>query len=283
MRAQFGAVGLAFLVACGGGAATRDRTPRSGETATGSTVGPVDANATAWAERGTPERADLALRLRRARASEATDDAGAWVQVAEAHFFIGSVYAADGTARQEHADLAVAAAERAMELLSPGILEAVRAGHRPVLTPELVPAVYWRIRGRRLGATARGYAATLLIHHEDVASMIECARLIASYDEFGAFVFLGRALSRTPDLTTRDLTAAAQYFERAIGAAPQRVAYRIAYAEHYAVVAGDSALFQRELKTVQDAQEPAGDQTGETARAKARATQLLDQLNELFE
>jgi hypothetical protein len=113
--------------------------------------------------------------------------------------------------------------------------------------------------------------------------MTECARLTANYDEFGAFVFLGRALSRPPDLTTRDLPAAAQYFERAIDAAPQRLSYRIAYAEHYAVVAGDPALFERELRTVQDAQEPAGDHSGETARAKARATQLLDQLNELFE
>lgn len=283
MRAQFGTVGLAFLVACGGGAATRVETARSAQPATGGGAGPVDPVVAAWAQRGTEEGAGRALRLRIARASEAVDAAGAWVQVAEAHFFVGSVYAADDATRTEHADLGVTAAERAVELLSPETLASMRAARPFSITAELVPAVYWRARNRRLGAAARGYGATLLSHHEDFASMTTCARLAPDYDHFGAFVFLGRALSRPPDLTTRDLPAAARHFERAIGAAPERLSHRIAYAEHYAVVAGDRTLFERELAAIRDAPDPVGDDTGESQRAKARATQLLEQLNELFE
>lgn len=227
---------------------------------------PPDPAEDAWSRRMQPEDTARAIELWSQRVVVDENDAAAWTRLAEAHHFAATVHAPDAPTVIEHARAGMLAAERALELLS----------------PEAVPPLYWRTRNQIVLAAAEGYAQTLLMDDEVTRALLTCERLQPDYDHFGAVMLLAARSAHPIDPAQRDLAAARQRFDRVLAVDSTFMPHHVAFAESYAIIASDRTLFQQQLESVRDV--PLTEAAAaEEQLAHARAQQLLQQMDDLFE
>lgn len=271
----------ALMLGCGSAPASIHTPAHATHTAEAPVVDATNPAEVAWSRRASSTDANNAIEL---WMQQADDDAALLVRVAQARHFFATVHAGDPAQVIAHAEAGLAAAVQALQDMAPELLEQLTLpGHTlDAVTTESSPALYWHARLQLVLAQARGYASLLLIDDQVTRALTACERALPQYDNFGAVVVLAQRDAHPLDLARRDLVSTRRRLDRVIAAEPEFLPHRVALAEHYAVIARDRALFEHELSAVKQAPVSSA-AVPEQALAQARATTLLDHVNELFE
>ncbi len=273
---------LGVIVGCGS-APMSTQTPAN-VTSTGDPmiVDASDPAEAAWSRRASAADATTAMTLWTQEAED--DDPVVLIRVAQARHFLATVHATDTAEILAHAEAGLAAADAALDVLEPDVLEQLALPTDPLsaVTSDNAPALYWHARLQLVRAAAQGFAQLLLVDARVTRALAACERVLPQYDNFGAVVLLAERDAHPLDASQRDLASARRRLDRAIAAEPELLAHRVALAEHYAVIAGDRTLFERELSAVKQAKLTSA-AVPEQGLAQTRAAALLDRMNELFE
>ncbi len=155
----------------------------------------------------------------------------------------------------------------------------------PTFRKRDVPALY---------TTALAWAGWIISSPESMQALSELPKVLAlmqrvaelepGYQNGGVDLFYGIYYAVLPPGGGQDLTRSRECFERAIErAGPNALLPRVSFAEIYAKLAFDRALFEQTLKEVVDHEEDPPELRLMNAVARLRARKLLEQVDEYFD
>ena len=146
-----------------------------------------------------------------------------------------------------------------------------------------LPCLYWNAEALILWAELEG-PSTYLRHVDDARTwMLQVQAVEPDYHFGGPDRFLGVYYLRIPTFAGRDTGLAHEHLERAIAAAPEWFANRVALATSWAVDSQDRALFEEQLQMVLDADPHRfADWVPEQLAERRKAQRLLENADSLF-
>ncbi|MBN1656658.1 MAG: hypothetical protein JXA30_22995 [Deltaproteobacteria bacterium] len=192
-------------------------------------------------------------------------------------------------ARFEMLKQGIEAAEHALLLLSPSLIEQIEGvenEHNVDLLVETnaVPSIFWRSTMMDEWARMLGYAERIVHKHAVTASMTLCLNRDEHYYFAGPHRYFGTFYARPLSPADKNLAKSKLHFERAVEIAPRFLANRYTFARDYAVMAQDRQTFETQLRLVLEANPDDDPSTAPENRVyQQKAERLFQQASDLFE
>lgn len=289
-----------LVIGCGGSReAAWDTLPASGAAQSQSAEAQTQRTAllaeaaAAWEKRDDPAQIRDAITKWQQALEINPDDPETWTMVSRGYYLVADCHLRFDESKHEEMvntfEQGTQAAERALVAMSDEFADRMRAGTRieealDVLSPEAVPALYWRSSNMGKWGSEKDFATLLAYKDEVRAVMTYCLEKDPNYFHAGPHRYFGAYFARLPSFAGGDLERSREHFERSLAVEQNYFGTHVLYAEDYSVKSQNRALFEEHLNYVISGDPNAlPDVAPENRCEQRKAERALSTADEIFE
>ena len=244
----------------------------------------------AWNARSDHKQAEQAI-AKWTELVQQQPSAETYVKISYAHYFLGNGhYALSGDQAGGDNQFAegLTAAEKALAISAPGMIEAIGNGEKHVdalekAPKEAVPALYWHATNLSRWAASKGFATKLRYKDDVKATMVRVKTLDDTFFHYAPYRYFGAFEAATAGLLGGDLNKSTEYFKQASEFAPHYLDTKILWAEYQCKKAVDRDLYVQLLNEVLAADPTVVPELEPENRiSQAKAKTMLENVDEYF-